>query len=351
MTLDGVFAKLCAMKHGILLINLGTPDHCDVTSVRRYLNEFLMDPYVIDIPYPLRLLLVKGIILRFRPRASAELYQKIWTDRGSPLLVISQDLTQKVQQAVAQDTQVVLGMRYGNPSIASAVATLMQHQLETLTVLPLFPQYSQAATESAIQAFKKAIASYTTKPKINIIEDFYNHPAFINAYTDIIAQHLDTEHHEHLLMSYHGLPVKHLENTGCQHVGKHCLDKIGCPAITKQNARCYRAQCYATTHALADNLNLKSNQYSVSFQSRLGKTPWIKPYTDLHLPELYKNGIRRLAVVCPSFVADCLETLEEIAMRAKEQWQELGGTSLSVIPCLNSSDMWVKAITQLTVTK
>ena len=335
---------MSAMTTGLLLINLGTPSAPDVQSVRNYLNEFLMDPYVIDIPYPLRLLLVKGIILRLRPKASAELYQKVWTEQGSPLLVISQQLTEQVRAATPDDCHVELGMRYGNPSITSALAKLMQQPLDKLIVLPLFPQYSQAATESAIQAFKTAFAQYSQQPDLTIIDEFYSHPAFVKAYADVIADHLDTEHHEHLLMSYHGLPVKHLEKTGCQHVSKHCLDEIGCPKITTQNTRCYRAQCYATTHALAEQLKLDSNQYSVSFQSRLGRTPWIRPYTDFHLPNLYKQGIKRLAVVCPSFVADCLETLEEIAIRAKEQWLELGGESLTVIPCLNSSDAWVNAI-------
>ena len=306
-----------------------------------------MDPYVIDIPYPLRLLLVKGIILRFRPKASAKLYQKIWSEAGSPLLVISQQLKEKVSHALPNDYQVALAMRYGTPTITAALATLMQQPLDKLIVIPLFPQYSQAATESAIQAFKSALTHYQHLPDVHIIEDFYNHPAFIEAYTKIIAAHFDIEHHDHLLMSYHGLPVKHLEKTGCQHVSKHCLDNIGCPNISAQNARCYRAQCYATTHAIAQQLKLNSNQYSVSFQSRLGKTPWIKPYTDFHLPALYQQGIRRLAVVCPSFVADCLETLEEIAIRAKEQWLELGGECLTVIPCLNSNNAWVNAIRTL----
>lgn len=335
------------MTTGILLINLGTPDAPDVLSVRRYLDEFLMDPFVIDIPYPLRALLVKGIILRTRPKASAALYEKVWTEQGSPLLVISEQLTSKLQAAVADDDHVALGMRYGNPSIASALATLMQQPLDKLIVLPLFPQYSQAASESAIQAFNAAMKSYSHSCEIHIIEDFYSHPAFIDAYAQLISQHLDVAHHQHLLMSYHGLPVKHLEKTGCQHVSQHCLDDIGCPKISAQNARCYRAQCYATTHAIAKSLNLNTSQYSVSFQSRLGKTPWIKPYTDLHLPNLYQQGIRNLAVVCPSFVADCLETLEEIAISAKQQWLELGGENLTVIPCLNSCDAWVNAIHQI----
>ncbi len=334
-------------KTGLLLINLGTPDAPSVAAVRRYLDEFLMDPYVVDIPYPLRYVLVKGIILRTRPQASAKLYQSIWTDKGSPLWVLSLELEAAVKKRLADDSEVALGMRYGHPSIASALQRLMEHNLKQLIVLPLFPQYSQAATESAIQSFKKALAQYKAPPPVKIITDFYDHPAFIESYADTIRTCLDLNQHEHLLMSFHGLPVKHLEKTGCEHVSKHCLDKIGCPNISTQNQNCYRAQCFATARLLAQTLQLSTDQYSVSFQSRLGKTPWIKPYTDLHLASLYAKGIRRLVVASPSFVTDCLETLEEISIRAKEQWAKLGGESLTVVPCLNASAVWVNALSKI----
>lgn len=336
------------MKTGLLLINLGTPTAPSVDAVRAYLDEFLMDPYVIDLPYMLRYALVKGIILRTRPQASAQLYQSVWMEEGSPLLVLSLHFKTALQQLLAEDCVVELGMRYGTPSIDSALEKLMQQPLKELIVLPLFPQYSQAATLSAIECFKRAAQKYTLPPT-RIIEDFYNHPAFIEAYAALISEHLDLEQHQHLLMSYHGLPVKHLEKTGCQHVGKQCFDAIGCPRISAQNQQCYRAQCFATTRLLAAQLQLKPNQYSVSFQSRLGKTPWIKPYTDLHLEDLYAQGIRKLAVACPSFVTDCLETLEEIALRAKEQWMELGGESFTAIPCLNSSELWLRAVAKISL--
>jgi ferrochelatase len=336
-----------AMKTGLLLINLGTPDAPTVDAVRRYLDEFLMDPYVVDIPFPLRYLLVKGIILRTRPQASAKLYQSVWTDKGSPLLVLSLELEEQIKALLNEDFEVELGMRYGSPSVAVALEKLMQHELEQLIVLPLFPQYSQAATESAIQSFKKAFKKYNAKLPVRIITDFYDHPAFIDSYVKIIEKHLDISHHEHLLLSYHGLPVKHLEKTGCEYVGKHCIDETNCPKMNIQNKNCYKAQCFATSRLIAKQLNLTENQYSVSFQSRLGKTPWIKPYTDLHLSTLYNKGIRKLAIASPSFVSDCLETLEEIAIQAKEQWLALGGESLTVIPCLNTSTNWVKAISKI----
>lgn len=336
------------MKKALLLINLGTPDEPSVKAVRRYLDEFLMDPFVVDIPYPLRFLLVKGIILNTRPKASAALYQKIWFEDGSPLLVYSVQLVEALRQALPEDTVVELGMRYGNPSITSALEKLMGHHPDELTVLPLFPQYSQAATESAIQAFIRAYKKFSG-PTPRIIRDFYAHPAFIQAYSDIIKEHFHPEQHEHLLMSYHGLPVKHLEKIDCAFVNTQCKTHHPCPVVSVDNRHCYRAQCYATSRAIAQSLQLSDHQYSVSFQSRLGKTPWIKPYTDFHLSDLYNKGIRKLAIASPSFVADCLETLEEIAMQAREQWLELGGESLQVIPCLNTHAAWIRAIQELSL--
>lgn len=335
------------MKTGLLLINLGTPDAPTVEAVRRYLDDFLMDPYVVDIPFLLRYILVKGIILRTRPSASAQLYQSIWTDQGSPLLVLSMALKESVAAALGDGFAVELGMRYGNPSIDVAVQNLMQQSLDQLIVLPLFPQYSTAATESAIQSFKTAFARYASTLPVRIITEFYNHSEFINAYAARIAKQFNAARHDHLLLSYHGLPVKHLEKTGCEFVGKHCVNTTDCPKITMQNKQCYRAQCFETSRLIAKALNLTENQYSSAFQSRLGKTPWIQPYTDLHLPTLYNNGIKNLVIASPSFVTDCLETLEEIAIRAKEQWVALGGETLTVIPCLNSDAKWVEAISQI----
>lgn len=298
-------------KMGLLLINLGSPDEPTVPAVRHYLNKFLMDPYVVDIPWIARCLLVKGIILRTRPKSSAHAYQQIWTKEGSPLVVNSIALKNTIAKQLP-DMSVALGMRYGNPSIAFALDQLMQHSLDELIVLPLFPQYSQAATKSAIQCFKKSFKQYTNKPTVQIITDFHNDPGFIHAYAKIIHEHLEKNPNAFLLMSYHGLPVK-------------------------QNARkpCYSDQCYETSRLLANELHLNSNQCATSFQSRLGKTPWIKPYTDDYLILLREQGIKELAVVCPSFVADCLETLEEIGIRAKAQWLQLGGTHFTLIPCLN----------------
>lgn len=325
------------MKKGLLLINLGTPDAPDVASVRRYLQEFLSDYRVIDLPAPVRYLLLYAFILPFRPKQSAHAYQAIWTDQGSPLLLNGENLVKKIQAALGEKYHVALGMRYGNPSIAKAL-----HQLTDcaqITALPLYPQYSSAATGSSLEKVMALLSKQVNHPSLTIVRDFYQHPGFIRPQADIIRQMLS--HHDHLLFSYHGIPERHIVKSGCEQV---CVQ--ACPSIG-QNETCYRAQCYATSAALAKELNLADDFHSTSFQSRLGKTPWIKPYTDHVLPELAKRGIKRLAVCCPSFTADCLETLEEIGIRSKQQWLELGGDELTLIPCVNDSDEWVKGIIQI----
>ena len=327
------------MKKGLLLINLGTPDNPDVKSVRRYLREFLADKHVITLPAPLRYMLLYGIILPFRSKKAAHAYQSIWTSSGSPLLVNSLNLLKKVQDRLGNDVIVSLGMRYGTPSIQTALDKL-DHCSE-ITVLPLYPQYSNATTFSSIEIVHNHLSNKPTRP-IHIIQDFHNHPAFISAKAALIKPFLTNN--DYILFSYHGLPEQHVIQSGCQSV---C--KTPCPPITLRNTRCYRAQCFQTTKSISQQLQLNEEQYSTSFQSRLGKTPWIKPYTDEMLNALAQRGIKRLAIVCPSFVADCLETLEEIAIQAEHQWLSLGGSQLTLIPCLNDNDQWVEAI--LTICK
>lgn len=323
------------MKHGLLIINLGTPDNPDVSSVRNYLKEFLSDKRVIDLPAPLRYLLLYAFILPFRPKTSSHAYQAIWTNEGSPLLLNSQRLLGKLQSRLGEDYVVALGMRYGNPSIASALKKLSD--CNKITVLPLYPQYSSAATGSTIEKVLTLLAKQNTHPSLTIVRDFYQHPGFINAQADLIKPYL--QEHDFLLFSYHGIPERHLLRESCKEI---C--SAPCPPVNVKNQTCYRAQCHETTRAIAKNLNLPAEQYCSAFQSRLGKTPWIKPYTDVVLPELINKGIKRLAITCPSFVADCLETLEEIGLRAQTQWKELGGENLTLIPCVNDSDSWVEGI-------
>lgn len=325
------------MKKGLLLINLGTPDAPDTAAVRRYLQEFLSDYRVIDLPAPVRYLLLYAFILPFRPKQSAHAYQAIWTEQGSPLLLNGQKLVEKVQAILGDSYHVALGMRYGNPSLENALRQLTD--CSEITVLPLYPQYSSAATGSSLEKVMSLLGKQVNHPSLTIVRDFFRHPGFIHPQAAIIRPFIAT--HDHILFSYHGIPERHIMASGCEQVCNQA-----CPDVN-QNESCYRAQCYATTTALAKELNLSDDYYSTAFQSRLGKTPWIKPYTDHYLPLLAKRGIKRLAVCCPSFTADCLETLEEIGIRAKEQWLALGGEELTLISCVNDHDEWVKGIIQI----
>lgn len=323
------------MKKGLLLINLGTPNHPDPSSVRRYLREFLIDKRVITLPAALRYLLLYGFILPFRAKQTARAYQHIWTSNGSPLRVNSLALQQKVQ-SLAQDEYIVsFGMRYGEPSIKTALTALSS--CADITVLPLYPQYSSAATGSSIEKVLSLMANQISLPSLTIIRDFHQHSDFIAAVAATIKPYVST--HDYILFSYHGLPEQHLIQGGCR---ARC--QTACPAITASETACYRAQSFQTTRSIVKQLELDPTQYSTSFQSRLGKTPWIQPYTDDCLIELANRGIKRLAVTCPSFVADCVETLEEIGIRAKKQWLSLGGEQLTLIPCVNDSDLWAHAI-------
>lgn len=326
------------MKQGLLLINLGTPEQADVRAVRAYLREFLTDKRVIDLPAPVRYALVYALILPFRSKKSAHAYQSIWTEQGSPLLFNSQNTIKQLQNILGEKYTLALGMRYGNPSIATALECLKT--CDKITILPLYPQYSSAATGSSIEEVLRIISLKEIIPSLTIIRDFYQHPSYIKAQSQIIQTHWQTD--SHLLFSYHGIPERHIINSGCKSV---C--NTTCPPISEINNQCYKAQCHQTSSLLATALNLSLNQYSTAFQSRLGKTPWIKPYTDEILIELANKGITKLTIACPSFVADCLETLEEIGMRAKEQWIISGGEQFTLVPCMNDDPQWVQAISEI----
>lgn len=329
-------------KIGVLLANLGSPDACTTKAVYRYLTEFLNDPRVIDLPKIKRWLLTNVIIVPFRSKRSAQAYQQIWTENGSPLLVNGKKLAAGVQAFLGEKFQVELGMRYGNPSIPQSAEKLMG--CKKIIFMPLFPQYTSAATGSAIEAFTKATASRWNIPSFSVIEEFYKDPGFIRAYASRIQQTIKDQIYDLLLFSYHGLPERHIHKSECF---SQCDHIQACPKMTSTNRHCYRAQCFATTSLIAKELGLSKEQFAVSFQSRLGRTPWIKPYSDVLLPELVKNEVKNLAVVCPSFVADCLETLEEVNIRMRRQWQTLGGESFIFIPCLNSEKEWVESLAQI----
>lgn len=330
---------------GVLLVNLGTPDAPTTPAVRRYLREFLMDPRVIDINALGRWLLVNLIIAPFRSPKSAAAYREVWTERGSPLLTAGQDLAKGVQERLGDDFRVTLAMRYQNPSVASALRAVQETPVERLVVVPLFPQYSSAASGSAIEKVMRELEGGWNIPSVRILGDFYDHPGFIGAQAAVARRSLADFDADHVLMSFHGLPERHVKKswapgfTGCDLKGP-------CPAVTHGNRYCYRAQCYATARALAAAMDLPEDGYTVSFQSRLGRDPWVKPYTDELLPELAKTH-KRLAVMCPAFVADCLETLEEIGIRARDDWEKAGGEALQLIPCVNADDAWADAVADM----
>ena len=326
-------------KKAVLLLNLGTPDDCHPQAVRRYLKEFLNDPRVIDLPSAARWLLVNAIIVPFRYKKSAAAYAKIWEAKGSPLLTNTEAMQNALADELGPDYHIELGMRYGNPSIQSALEKLSN--ASELLILPLFPQYSSAATGSAVEKTLGCIIKRWNVPELTVVRDFYNDPGFIAAYADVIHQHTADKNIDLLLFSYHGLPERHITKSDCQAVCDHLH---ACPVVDDKNRFCYRAQCYATSQLLAASLKLTPAQYAVAFQSRLGRTPWIKPYTDKLLPELIQKGVKNIAVACPSFVADCLETLEEVNIRTRAQWQALGGQAFYFIPCLNASPVWIQAL-------
>jgi ferrochelatase len=267
----------------------------------------------------------------------------IWTEQGSPLLLHGERLRDGVARVLGDHYAVELAMRYGAPSVRSAVERLASAGVERWVVLPLFPQYSGAATRSAVDEVRAELARAGNTTPVTVLGAFYDDPGFLAAFSGLARGHLDAFRPDHVLFSYHGLPERQIQRADAS--GAHCLaSEACCDAIADVNRDCYRAQCFATTRSLAAALGLGPEAHSLSFQSRLGRTPWIRPYTDQVLPELAARGARRLAVMCPAFVADCLETLEEIAIRGREQWLELGGEAFALVPSLNAEPVWVDAV-------
>ncbi|HSX20433.1 MAG TPA: ferrochelatase [Gammaproteobacteria bacterium] len=310
------------MTIGVLLINLGTPTAAEPKAVRKYLRQFLFDPRVIELPTLLRWALVNLLIVPMRSKKSAHAYASIWQAEGSPLLINTQRLAIALQNALGTGYAVTIGMRYGQPSIKHAIKKLYATGISKLLVVPLFPQYCSATNGSALEQSLKIIARAKEIVPSIFIRDFDEEFAYVQALATTVRPFLATQH-DFILMSYHGLPERQLINPGIS---------------------CYKTKCMRNAAQIADQLQLPLNKWAVSFQSRLGKLPWIKPYTDQMLIDLRAKGVKNLLVVCPSFIVDCLETLEEIGIRAKQQWLDLGGTSLQLIPCLNAQPHWVASL-------
>ena len=335
------------MKTGVLIVNLGTPDSPSPSRVRAYLKEFLSDPRVLDIPALGRWLLLHFVILPFRPRKSAEAYEKVWSHDGSPLLVNTRDFAERLQAALPERYRVEFAMRYGNPSIASKIEALVSQSVDELVIFPQYPQYSSASTGSSLEKVFEVLGRKWNIPPVRVVGPFSQDGGFLDAVAASGAPLLRSLVPDHVLFSYHGLPERQIRKS--ESLEGHCLkpDDACCASLSWKNQYCYRAQCFETARQVARRLGLAPDQYTISFQSRLGRTPWIKPYTDLLLPELAKQGKKKLLVFSPSFTADCLETLEEISLRARATFLEAGGDNLVLVPSLNGSEAWVRAARDL----
>ena len=331
---------------GVLLVNLGTPASTSVGDVRRYLAEFLSDPRVVDLHPVARFLLLHLVILRVRPARSAEAYRRIWTERGSPLLLHTQELGAETAARLGEDFAVAVGMRYGSPSIEAALGAIEERGADRIVVVPLFPQYSSAAWGSAVERVLSVAGSRVVVPSLRIVPPFFADHGYLDAVAASARPVLDAMQPDRVLMSFHGLPERHVRRA--DRSGSHCLVTSGCcDALGPANRSCYRAQSYATARALAERLGLPADRWQVAFQSRLGRTPWIRPYLDETVRVLAAEGVRKIAVLSPAFVADCLETLEEIGLRLAEDFRAHGGAELQLVPSLNASPAWVEVVARL----
>jgi len=329
-------------KRGIVLMNLGSPDSTEVRDVRKYLDEFLMDGRVIDTPLLWRALLVKGIIVPFRAPKSAAAYKSIWTKDGSPLIVISKQLQEALQQQV--DEPVGLAMRYGAPAPWTAFDELLEQQpdLEEVVLVPLYPHYAMSSYETAVEYARKIHRKRKYSFKLTVVPPFYDDPAYIEALVESIRPHLDKEY-DKIVFSYHGIPERHVQKSDV--TGQHCLKTNDCCSVdSKAHKTCYRHQCIVTTNKVAQALNIPASKYTFSFQSRLGRDEWLKPYTAVRLAKWPKEGVKKILILCPAFVSDCLETLEEMGEEGREIFLHAGGEEFTLLPCLNVHPMWITAL-------
>ncbi|WP_298485113.1 ferrochelatase [uncultured Maribacter sp.] len=326
---------------GILLVNLGSPDSPTPKDVKPYLDEFLMDERVIDVSKWLRNIIVRGIILQTRPKKSAEAYSKIWWEEGSPLVVISERFTEKVKQFV--DMPVALGMRYGSMTIKNALQELKDKGVDDVLLVPLYPQYAMSSYETVVVKTMEDKDAFFPEMKLTTLPAFYKNKEYIKVLSESIADGLKDFDYDHILFSYHGIPERHIKKSDPTKF--HCkIDGSCCSTNSVAHHTCYRHQCFDVTEKVKAYLGLPEDKVSLSFQSRLPNDPWLKPYTDFEFERFPKEGKKKLAVITPAFVSDCLETLEEIAMEGKHQFQEAGGEDYKHIPCLNDRDDWVQVM-------
>lgn len=334
-------------KTGVLLINLGTPDSYSVKDVRCYLREFLMDRRVIDIPFLQRFLLVCGIIAPFRAPSSAKIYKEVWTERGSPLKFYGEELKDKLQNSLGEDYQVAFAMRYKNPNVKDVIKSFYNLGLSKIIVIPMYPQYASSTTGSTVEYLMKHVQQWEVIPQINIVAQFFDHPLFIESFVNNAHLLMAKTEYEHFVFSYHGVPERHIRKSSSQN---YCqLNDKCCSVYHSKNKFCYRAQCFATTRLLTKALNIPEDRYTVSFQSRLGKDPWIQPYTDDVISHLTQKGIKRVLAFSPAFVTDCLETTIEVGEEYKELFLEKGGETWDLVESLNVSETWVDCLKAIVI--
>jgi ferrochelatase len=332
------------MVTGVLLVNLGTPDSFSTPDVRKYLRQFLMDGRVIDIPYLSRFLLVNGVIAPFRAPKSAAVYKKVWLENGSPLKIYGEKLVELVQKDLGKDFLVKLGMRYMNPSISSSLDELRQAGVTQIIIVPLFPQYASASSGSVFEEASRHISTWQTIPSYTITGTFFSASFFLDPIARQIRNAMEAQTFDQVLFTYHGLPERQIRKGD---LGGKCLSGGDCcGTLHNGNALCYRAQCFETSRLLAKKAGLNENQYTTSFQSRLGRDPWIKPYTDEVIKSWPAKGIKRVLALSPSFVADCLETTEEIGDEYREVFENAGGEHWELLPCLNDRPDWSRGLSE-----
>lgn len=337
------------MKKGVLLINLGTPKSPKKSDVRKYLTQFLNDPRVIDISPVGRFFLVNFIIVPFRSGKSAKLYEQIWTKEGSPLLIHSTNLKEKLQQKLGAGYAVELGMRYQEPSIPAAIDRLKAQNVSSITVIPLYPQYATSSTTSSLEAVDRKMATWKNAPELKVIKNFFDDEGFLQACVNR-AKNYNINDYDYFVFSYHGLPERQITKASAEFSDGSC--KIGscCDVITDKNRLCYRANCLATTRELVKRLNIPEGKYETAFQSRLDDK-WLKPYSDKVIEDLGKEGKKRVLVFSPAFVADCLETIYEIGTEYDEIFKHNGGEKVQLVESLNDSDAWVNALENMVLKK
>lgn len=333
-------------QKAVLLINVGTPDKAEVRAVRRFLSQFLNDRRVMDMPWLLRKILVNFIIVPFRAPKSTKLYEKLWTAEGSPLLLNTEKFAARLQLVLGEDYRVFTAMRYGNPSLKKMLQQIGEQEFGELVIFPLFPQYASSTTGTVEEYVRKEAQKQETFPKIRFVNQFYNHPEFLEAFSENIAAY-HPEKFDHIIFSYHGLPLRQVNKVHAGISSTVCTCNKQMPA---HGTNCYKATCYETTRLLANKLGLNTAQYSIGFQSRFSKN-WLNPFTDELVKELARKGSKKILITVPSFVADCLETLVEIETGYDKLFRELGGEKLVLVKSLNDSKHWVKTAADIIRTK